>query len=162
MKRLLRWLAVLSLILCLMSWAAPQAMAASERRAARIAAELQEKAAEMQEQAEVQVVAAEVQKKPSELRNKVSDKLATEFGKKLDLNNTNVRAFRDLSGMYPTLAGLLVKNAPYKSVDDIFDIPGLTEAQKDTLDSHFDQFVLTDVEEALVEGGDRFNNGIYR
>lgn len=158
MKRLMRWLAVFSLMLCLMSWVASPAMAVSERRAAAAAA------AEAAAEAAAVAVAPtpEAKGKVSELRNKVSDKLATEFGKKLDLNNTNVRAFRDLSGMYPTLAGLLVKNAPYKSVDDIFDIPGLTEDQKDILDKHFDRFVLTDVEEALVEGGDRFNNGIYR
>jgi photosystem II PsbU protein len=36
------------------------------------------------------------------LRNTADDKLATEFGKKIDLNNTNVRAFRKYPGMYPT------------------------------------------------------------
>jgi photosystem II PsbU protein len=95
-----------------------------------------------------------------ELRNKVDDKLAT--GGKIDLNNANVRVFREYPGMYPTLARLVIKNAPYKTVDDVLDIPGLSEAQKNTLEKNLDNFMVTDVEPALVEGGDRINPGIYR
>jgi photosystem II PsbU protein len=95
-------------------------------------------------------------------RNRVDDKLATEFGKKIDLNNTNVRAFRDYPGMYPTLARLIVENAPFQAVEDVFDLPGLTERQKDVLQSNLKNFTVTAPEDALVEGGDRFNNGIYR
>lgn len=97
-----------------------------------------------------------------EIRNKMYDKLQTEFGKKVDLNNTNVRAFRLFQGMYPTLAGLVVKNAPYEKVEDVLKIPGLSEAQKDILQANLGSFTVTDVEEALVEGDDRINNGIYR
>jgi photosystem II PsbU protein len=96
------------------------------------------------------------------VRNKVSDKMATSYGKQLDLNNTNVRSFRDVSGLYPTLAGLIVKHAPYTKVEDVLEIPGLTAAQKETLQANLDKFTVTDVEEALVEGDDRINNGIYR
>jgi photosystem II PsbU protein len=95
-------------------------------------------------------------------RNAVDDKLGTEFGKKIDLNNTNVRAFRQFPGLYPTLAGLVVDNAPYKEVDDILNLPGLTDRQKQTLKDNFKNFTVTDPENALVEGGDRFNNGIYK
>ncbi|MFB8787857.1 MAG: photosystem II complex extrinsic protein PsbU [Potamolinea sp.] len=65
------------------------------------------------------------------LRNSADDKLATEFGKKIDLNNTNVRAFRKYPGMYPTLARKVVDNAPYNSVDDVLDIPGLSASSKE-------------------------------
>ena len=64
--------------------------------------------------------------------------------------------------MYPTLAGLIVKNSPYASVEDVLKIPGLTEAQIATLTRNMDQFTVTEVEEALTEGADRINNGAYR
>lgn len=96
------------------------------------------------------------------VRDAVSDKLATEFGQKLDLNNTNVRAFRQYQGLYPTLAGLIVKNAPYDNVDDILELPGLTQQQKEILRNNLSNFTVTSVESALVEGADRINNGIYR
>lgn len=96
------------------------------------------------------------------IRNKMDDKLATEFGKKLDLNNTNVRSFREYQGLYPGLAGLIVRNAPYEQVEDVLQIPGLTDAQKDILKANLPNFTVTAVEDALVEGGDRYNNGIYR
>jgi photosystem II PsbU protein len=97
-----------------------------------------------------------------DLRNPMEEKMRTEFGKKLDLNNTNVRAFRQVPGLYPTLAGLIVKHAPYENVEDVLKIPGLTDRQKDVLRSSLNSFTVTEVEEALVEGDDRFNNGIYR
>lgn len=96
------------------------------------------------------------------VRDAVSAKLRSEFGQKLDLNNTNIRAFRQYQGLYPTLAGILVRNAPYESVEDVLDIPGLTDRQKDILRENFDNFTVTSVESALTEGADRINNGIYR
>ena len=47
-------------------------------------------------------ILAKVEVPTKELRNKADDKLDTEFGKKIDLNNTNVRAFQRYPGMYPT------------------------------------------------------------
>ncbi|MBL1174341.1 photosystem II complex extrinsic protein PsbU [Pantanalinema sp. GBBB05] len=96
------------------------------------------------------------------VRDAVSEKLASEYGKKIDLNNTNVRAFRQFPGMYPTIASLVVKNAPYDKVDDVLDIPGLSASQKSVLQDNLSSFTVTDVESALVEGADRINNGIYR
>jgi photosystem II PsbU protein len=95
-------------------------------------------------------------------RNRADDKLATEFGKKIDLNNTNVRAFLQYRGMYPTLARLIVGNAPFEQVEDVLDLPGLTEQQKDILRSNMNNFTVSPPEDTFVEGGDRFNNGIYR
>lgn len=96
------------------------------------------------------------------IRDAVSAKLSSEFGQKLDLNNTNIRAFREYRGLYPTLAGILVKNAPYQSVEDVLNIPGLTERQKEILRENLPNFTVTEVESALTEGADRINNGIYR
>lgn len=95
------------------------------------------------------------------LRNRADDKLATEFGKKIDLNNTNVRAFRKYPGMYPTLARKVVDNAPYQKIEDVLQIPGLSESQKERLQANLDKFTVTDAEETFVEGGDRYNNGYY-
>jgi photosystem II PsbU protein len=149
MKRLFRWLSVLSLLIGCLGWlGTPNALAAD--RAGLSWDSLMTPSPI--------VAAAET----GELRNKVSDKMSTSYGKKLDLNNTNLRAFRELQGMYPTLAGLLVKNAPYEKVEDVLDLPGLTEKQIELLRSNLDNFTVTDVEEALVEGADRINNGIYR
>lgn len=98
----------------------------------------------------------------AEFRNIVDDKLATDYGKKIDLNNTNVRAFRNYPGMYPTLAGMILKYAPFENVEDVLEMPGLTEQQKDILQSNLDKFTVSAPVDALVEGGDRFNNGVYR
>jgi photosystem II PsbU protein len=95
------------------------------------------------------------------LRNRADDKLATEFGKKIDLNNTNVRAFRKYPGLYPTLARKVVDNAPYEKVEDVLEIPGLSDSQKQKLQANFDNFTITDTDDTFVEGGDRYNNGYY-
>jgi photosystem II PsbU protein len=97
-----------------------------------------------------------------EFRNRADDKLATEFGKKIDLNNTNVRAFSQYQGLYPNLARMIVKNAPFNSVDDVLSMPGLTERQKEVLRGNLGNFTVSDPEDTFVQGGDRFNNGIYR
>jgi len=95
------------------------------------------------------------------LRNRADDKLATEFGKKIDLNNTNVRAFRKYPGLYPTLARKVVDNAPYQKVEDVLEIPGLSDSQKQKLKANFDNFTITDTDDTFTEGGDRYNNGYY-
>lgn len=98
----------------------------------------------------------------AEFRNSMDDKLGTDFGKKIDLNNTNVRAFAQFPGLYPTLARMILSNAPFEKIDDIFDMPDLTERQAEILKTNLDKFTISSPDSALVEGGDRFNNGIYR
>jgi photosystem II PsbU protein len=93
--------------------------------------------------------------------NKADSKLGTEFGKKIDLNNTNVRAFRKYPGLYPTLARKVVDNAPYKSVEDVLALPGLSENQKSLLQKNLDNFTATSTDDTFNEGGDRYNNGYY-
>jgi photosystem II PsbU protein len=93
----------------------------------------------------------------------ISDaKLGTEFGQKIDLNNSNIRAFQTYSGLYPNLARLIIQHSPYEKVEDVLDIPGLTEAQKELLQLNLDHFTVTKPEPALIEGGDRYNPGIYK
>jgi photosystem II PsbU protein len=95
-------------------------------------------------------------------QNPVEEKLATEFGRKVDLNNSSVRAFRQYPGLYPNLARLIINNAPYEKVEDVLDIPGLTAKQRELLSKNLDKFTVTEVEPALVEGGDRYNPGVYK
>lgn len=95
-------------------------------------------------------------------RNRADEKLGTEFGKKIDLNNTNVRAFQKYPGMYPNLARKIIKNAPYENVEDVLEIEGLSDRQKELLQANLDKFAVTDAESAFTEGDDRFNNGIYK
>jgi len=97
-----------------------------------------------------------------EIRNPVDAKLGTEYGSKLDLNNANVQAFTDYPGLYPTLARKILTNAPYGSVEDVLKLPGLSERQVQVLKDNLDKFTVTPPDPALVEGADRFNNGVYK
>lgn len=96
------------------------------------------------------------------LENAADAKLGSEFGQKIDLNNANITAFSQFQGLYPTLARLVLKNAPYDSVEDVLDIKGLSERQKQILTANLDNFTVTSVETALVSGDDRYNNGVYK
>jgi len=96
------------------------------------------------------------------LQNRADAKLGTEFGKKIDLNNTNVRAFQEYPGLYPTLARRIISNAPYKNVEDVLLISGLSERQKELLKTNLENFTVTELESVFNEGYDRINNGIYR
>ncbi|AKG22224.1 photosystem II complex extrinsic protein PsbU [Calothrix sp. 336/3] len=97
-----------------------------------------------------------------ELRNRADDKLADVYGDKIDLNNTNVRAFQRFPGLYPTLATKIVKNAPYDKVESVLDIDGLSDRQKKILQGNLGNFTVTQTEAVFNEGDDRINNGIYR
>jgi photosystem II PsbU protein len=107
-------------------------------------------------------VLAAVEAETTVRRNRADAKLDTEFGRKIDLNNTNVRAFQKYPGMYPNLARKVIKNAPYENVEDVLNIEGLSDRQKELLQANLDKFTVTDVESAFTEGDDRYNNGIYR
>merc|ERR1712205_52245 len=37
----------------------------------------------------------------------------------VDVNNANIRVYTRFPGMYPAIAGIIVKNGPYKSTEDI-------------------------------------------
>ncbi len=93
--------------------------------------------------------------------NPADAKLSTEFGKKIDLNNAHVRKFRKLPGFYPTLAGKILQNAPYNQVEDVLEIPGLSDRQKQLLQANIDKFVVTTPADVYNEGDDRYNPGVY-
>lgn len=142
LKRLVRGLMVLSLCaVCVLGWQTPQAAALSLGNVSLNTPLL---------------VAVD----EGGIRNAADDKLVETAGK-VDLNNSNVRAFINYPGLYPTLARKIVENAPYEKVEDVLNIPGLSERQKETLKSNFDNLTVTPPEKALVEGFDRLNNGIY-
>ncbi|MGL5036014.1 MAG: photosystem II complex extrinsic protein PsbU [Microcystaceae cyanobacterium] len=93
--------------------------------------------------------------------NAVDTKLTTEYGAKIDLNNSDIRDFRQLRGFYPNLASKIIKNAPYENVDDVLEIPSLSESQKSRLQASLDKFTVTEVSSELTEGDDRINPGVY-
>ncbi len=95
-------------------------------------------------------------------RINTADAKRTELVKgKLDLNNSDVREFRQLRGFYPNLASKIIQNAPYDSVEDVLDIPGLSDRQMERLQANIDKFVVTDVAASMTAGGDRYNPGLY-
>ncbi|MEM8778417.1 MAG: photosystem II complex extrinsic protein PsbU [Cyanobacteria bacterium P01_G01_bin.49] len=93
--------------------------------------------------------------------NPVDAKLTTEYGQSIDLNNSNIRAFRELRGFYPNLASKIIKNSPYDAVEEVLEIPSLSERQQQRLQANMDKFVVTPPASELIEGGDRLNPGIY-
>ena len=80
---------------------------------------------------------------------------------KLDLNNSDVREFRKLRGFYPSLASKIIQNAPYNEVEDVLEIPGLSDSQLERLQANLDEFFVTDMEASMNAGGDRYNPGLY-
>ncbi|MFM9160781.1 MAG: photosystem II complex extrinsic protein PsbU, partial [Dolichospermum sp.] len=81
---------------------------------------------------------------PLARQNKADQKLGTDFGKKIDLNNTNIAAFQKYPGLYPTLGSKIIKNAPYKKVEDVLNIPELSDEQKALLQANLDNFTVTE------------------
>jgi photosystem II PsbU protein len=65
--------------------------------------------------------------------------LCVEDGK-IDLNNASLSAFVECPGFYPTLARLIVENGPYQTVDDVLNIAGLSERQKELLQRNLVHF----------------------
>ena len=96
----------------------------------------------------------------ADIRNVADDKIA-ERGEKVDLNNSSVRRFQQLPGMYPTLAGKIVLGGPYENVNDVLSLD-LTDRQKELFEKYRDNFTVTEPSIALNEGFDRINDGQYR
>jgi len=82
-------------------------------------------------------------------------------GEQIDLNNANIRAYLRLSGMYPGAAGKIASNKkPLKTVGDVYNIPGLTDAEKAVIKKYESRFVVLEPKPEYVI--DRMNNGLYR
>ncbi len=92
--------------------------------------------------------------------NKADRKLG-DIGKKLDLNNSPLRSFRKYRGMFPTIAAMIVDNAPYEKVEDVLEIPDLTERQKKLLEANLENFTVSPPADVYIEGDYRLNTGSY-
>jgi hypothetical protein len=69
-------------------------------------------------------------------------------------------SFLKLSGLYPALAGKIVSNRPYKTVGELYNIPGLLGAEKDLLKKYESRFTVFPPWVDYVI--DNINNGLYR
>mmetsp|Transcript_22440 Transcript_22440/g.62616 ORF Transcript_22440/g.62616 Transcript_22440/m.62616 type:complete len:149 (-) Transcript_22440:377-823(-) len=78
----------------------------------------------------------------------------------VDVNNANVRVYLKMPGLYPNLAGKIVTNGPYKTVSELYSIPGLSSAEKDLLKKYEGRFTAKEPQADYVI--DIFNNGLYR
>jgi len=81
-------------------------------------------------------------------------------GDKIDLNNANIRAYLKVPGFYPSIASKIVKYGPFKTVADVYSIPGLSSAEKDIIKKSESKFVTLDGKPEYVI--DKINNGLYR
>ena len=80
----------------------------------------------------------------------------------IDVNNANIRVYTRFPGLYPTIAGLLVKNGPYANTANIREKlgPKLTPEQLVILDKYEKNLVALKPAPEYVE--DIWNNGLYR
>jgi len=78
----------------------------------------------------------------------------------VDINNANVRVYLKMPGLYPTVAGKIVSNGPYKNVGDLYNIPGLSGAEKDLIKKYESRFTAFPPAADYVI--DIINNGLYR
>tara|TARA_B110000090_G_C13279845_1_gene407598 strand:+ start:483 stop:671 length:189 start_codon:yes stop_codon:yes gene_type:complete len=62
--------------------------------------------------------------------------------------------------MYPTIAGKVVTSGPFKTVADIYNIPGLSGPEKDILKKNEARFVALETKPEYDI--DKINNGLYR
>merc|ERR1712071_187613 len=60
----------------------------------------------------------------------------------VDINNANIRVYLKMPGMYPGVAGKIVTNGPYKSVGDVYNIKGLSSAEKEVLKKYESRFIV--------------------
>lgn len=83
-------------------------------------------------------------------------------GDKIDLNNANIRAYLRIPGMYPGAAGKIASynGPPFKSVGDVYNIKGLTDAEKAVIKKNENRFIVLEPKPEYVI--DRLNNGLYR
>jgi photosystem II PsbU protein len=80
----------------------------------------------------------------------------------VDVNNANIRVYTRFPGMYPTIAGIIVKNAPYASTQEIESkiAAKLTPEMKAIFSKY--QKNLVALKPAPEYQEDQWNNGLYR
>merc|ERR1711972_553369 len=79
---------------------------------------------------------------------------------KVDINNANIQAYRQFPGMYPTAAGAICTNGPYKQISDIYNIPNLPDNIKAIIKKYEANLVALPPNPAYYL--DRINNFMYR
>lgn len=78
----------------------------------------------------------------------------------VDINNANIRVYLKMPGLYPNVAGKIVSNGPYKSVGELYNIPGLSGAEKEVIKKYESRFTAFPPQADYVI--DIVNNGLYR
>lgn len=78
----------------------------------------------------------------------------------VDVNNANVRVYLKMPGLYPSVAGKIASNGPYKTVSDLYNIKGLTATDKELIKKYEARFTCQSPSADYVI--DRINNGLYR
>lgn len=76
----------------------------------------------------------------------------------VDVNNANVRVYLKMPGLYPAVAGKIASNGPYKSVADLYSIPGLSGKEKELIKKYESRFTALEPSADYVI--DRINNGL--
>jgi photosystem II PsbU protein len=80
-----------------------------------------------------------------ELPDATKERLCKDLEPKIDLNNATLMAFMDCPGFYPKLANLIVVNAPYEKVEDVLQISGLSDRQKELLQANLEFFTVREM-----------------
>ena len=61
---------------------------------------------------------------------------------KLDLNSAAIDQYKRLSGFFPHAAGQIASHGPYSTVQEIYDIKGLTSDDKKLFNKYQDEFIV--------------------
>jgi photosystem II PsbU protein len=78
----------------------------------------------------------------------------------IDVNNSNIRVYQKLPGMYPNAAGKIVTNAPYKSKEDMYAKAKLTAKESEATKKYESRFIFLEPRPEYII--DNINNGLYR
>jgi len=78
----------------------------------------------------------------------------------IDVNNSNIRVYQKLPGMYPNAAGKIVSNAPYKSKEDMYTKAKLTGKELEAAKKYESRFIFLEPRPEYII--DNINNGLYR
>jgi hypothetical protein len=60
----------------------------------------------------------------------------------IDLNNSNIDDFCQYSGLYPSIAKLVIQHSPYERVEDVLSIAELSDRQRDLLKVNLQHFTV--------------------
>jgi len=82
------------------------------------------------------------------------------MGSIIDVNNSNIRVYQKLPGMYPNAAGKLVSNAPYKNKEEIYSKAKLAPKEAEAVKKYESRFIFLEPRPEYII--DNINNGLYR